>query len=635
MVTSWQTYSSHWDTRSRLTWRSFIKNLLQAGLSPDRANDRGGTPADSMIDHFGFEGTDLERQQMTIDICSDLLKAGGYMTREALDWRHRENIFNPLYYMWRVDGRRNDNLFEDFSFRLIWRIAHEKGLQGKYTSTSNPKECDADLNQDIDLPEELQPLVYKSRKLITAQLRRGVNFYRWIKTYTRWGDGLALILESGHAPTEGALIAACEANCEESVKILVNDQRCFIGEEELEVASFHPNQAIVDLIVSEFIHRRRRLQALAEVHLPRDVQDQLRIESRSLLNVHAYEVYTLLAANSVGLGGLLERHRWSVFDCIGVNLDLADRLWSAGFRGVDETDDDNETCLTRIWENTPPCDLEVFLQKARWLISKGADVYHQKPSGSALHDIGNGVGSILYLMKEEEGCSSKIHSLSEPSKALLRTVLSNKTRDDCDCACSRNGCSPLTTLLSGLLPTRTDHETVAKLIRLFATLLSVVLFHSKPEPEPDEHFKRHLSVVILRFTTFKILDITHTCSHEYRKIKPEEIEEIQDEEKLSIFDLERLLAQFLEELDVHGLQLPSYITGLWRRNMDSFLSAPRPHSVKEITQILELGIILDGYETRGESFLRPSCGRDSLRWNKGAAGRRLKGNLVKPLGFNP
>lgn len=37
----------------------------------------------------------------------------------------------------------------------------------------------------------------------------------------------------------------------------------------------------------------------------------------------------------------------------------------------------------------------------------------------------------------------------------------------------------------------------------------------------------------------------------------------------------------------------------------------------------------------GESFLRPSCGRDSLRWNKGAAGRRLNGNLVKPLGFNP
>jgi len=552
-----------------------------------------------MIDGFGHESSDLEKQQITIDICSDLLKAGGYMTREALDWRHRENVFNPSYYGWRGDGRRKDDLFEDFSFRLIWRIADEKGLQGNYTPKCNRKECDAELNQDIDLPEELQPLVYKSRKLMTAQLRRGTDLHRWIETYTRWGDGLALILQSGHAPTEGALRAACEANCEESVNILVNDHKCFIGNEELAIASFHPNQAIVDLIVSEFIDRRKRLQALAETHLPRSVQAQLRTKSQSLLNVHAYEAYTLLAATSVDLEGLLERHRWSVFDCVGVNLDLADRLWSAGFRGVDDIDDDNKTCLTKAWIDTPPCDLEVFLQKTHWLISKGADVYHQKSSGSALHDIGNSVGSILYWMKEEEDSSSKVHSLSEPSKALLRTVLSDNTRDDCECACSLNGCSPLTTLLSGLLPTRTDPETAAKLIHLFAELLRVVLFHSKSEPEPDQCFKSHLSVGILRFITFRSLDITHTCLHEYRKIEPEEIEKIQDEEELLILDLESLLTQFLEESNVLGLQFPSYITGPWRTNMASFLSTPRPYSVKEITQILESGVILEGHETQG------------------------------------
>lgn len=263
------------------------------------------------------------------------------------------------------------------------------------------------------------------------------------------GDGLALILQSGYAPTKGALRAACEANCEESVKILVNDYQCFIGNEELAIASFHPNKAIADLIVSGFIDRRKRLQALAEAHLPISVQYQLRIESQGLLNVYAYEVYTLLAVSSVDLEGLLERHRWSVFDCVGVNLDLADRLWSAGFRDVDEIDDNNETCLTKAWKETPPCALEVFLQKTHWLISKGADVYHQGSSGSALHDIGKGVGSILYWMKEEDDFSLKIQLLSEPSRALLRTAFSDNTRDNCECACSLNGCSPLTTLLSG------------------------------------------------------------------------------------------------------------------------------------------------------------------------------------------
>lgn len=63
-----------------------------------------------MIVGFGHEGSDMEKQQITIDIYSDLLKAGGYMTQEALDWRHRENVFNPCYYVWIGDGRRTGKL---------------------------------------------------------------------------------------------------------------------------------------------------------------------------------------------------------------------------------------------------------------------------------------------------------------------------------------------------------------------------------------------------------------------------------------------------------------------------------------------------------------------------------------------
>lgn len=96
------------------------------------------------------------------------------------------------------------------------------------------------------------------------------------------------------------------------------------------------------------------------------------------------------------------------------------------FKAVDEQiheiGDNNQTCLTKAWKETPLCDLEVFLQKTHWLISKGADVYHQASSGSALPHIGKSVGSILYWMKEEGNSSLKIHLLSEPSRALLRTV---------------------------------------------------------------------------------------------------------------------------------------------------------------------------------------------------------------------
>lgn len=88
-----------------------------------------------MINGFDDRFNDLNKRQITIDICSDLLKVGGYMTRSALDWRHQENWFNPAYHASRLDGRRTDGLFEDFTFSLIWKIADEKGLQGKNALT--------------------------------------------------------------------------------------------------------------------------------------------------------------------------------------------------------------------------------------------------------------------------------------------------------------------------------------------------------------------------------------------------------------------------------------------------------------------------------------------------------------------
>jgi hypothetical protein len=81
--------------------------------------------------------------------------------------------------------------------------------------------------------------------------------------------------------------------------------------------------------------------------------------------------------------------------------------------------------------------------------------------------------------------------------------------------------------------------------------------------------------------------------HEYRKIEPEEINEIHDEEKLLILDLVSLLKQFSKEFEGHNLHLPSFITGPWRNHMDSFLSLSRPHSTQEISQILETGVIID------------------------------------------
>jgi hypothetical protein len=144
--------------------------------------------------------------------------------------------------------------------------------------------------------------------------------------------------------------------------------------------------------------------------------------------------------------------------------------------------------------------------------------------------------------------------------------------------------------LGGLFPTRIRGDS-RKMVRILADLLTVVL--DDFDAISLERYKNHLGADILRFITFWSLDLTHTCLHEYREIKPEEIREIHDEEKSLILDLVSLLKQFSEEFEEHNLQLPSFIAGPWRTHMDSFLSSYRPHSIQEISQILETGVIID------------------------------------------
>ena len=404
-----------------------------------------------------------------------------------------------------------------------------------------------------------------------------------------------MLLQSEHASLGNALQAACAANSEGSVRLLINDPRCFIGKEHLELASLHPNQAIVDLIVDALIGRRKRLQDLALVHLPREVIDQLNIRTDTLLNVRAYEACTLLSARSVDLGNLLERHVWSVFDCFGINIELASRLFEAGFRDVDAIDEHNETCLTDLPRTTTISqlfELNKLLQKSHWLISKGADVHHKGPSGSALHILGHNVGCVLES-KNEAARHLEIQSLSNSSKALLREILFDNTRDDCECACSLNGSSPLTALLGGLFYSEILWGKGEDCIQILADLLTAVLDDS--DTRSFEPYKNHLGAGILRFIIFQSLDLTHTCQQKNmgwrREMEFEEIQEIHDEEKSGILDLEGLLKQFLEDFEGQNMDLPTFITGPWRTHMDSFLSS-RTLSTEEISKVRETGVIL-------------------------------------------
>ncbi|KAL4936628.1 hypothetical protein BDV06DRAFT_216533 [Aspergillus oleicola] len=507
------------------------------------------------------------QQQATLDICSDLLNAGGYMTHRALDWRHQPNLLFAAYYLRRCDLRWNDTIWRDYSIPLLWNLRDKKELQ------------------DIDLPEELQPLIYRSRDQLLSLLEKGVDFQTWVESYTQWPPGLALLLQYGHTSTETCVVRACEADREESLQLLISTGGFALGPSVLEVAAKQHNPAISKLVVQAPADRRRQLRVFADSYLPDEVKYRLDIGSDCLLDAQAYDVYQLLKKKKklVGIDDLEMQYKWSVYDCIGANLDLAGLLWNTGFRNVDRENKSCRTCLMDLWSTTPPCSLNTFLMKANWFITKGADLNRQKSGSSttALHYLAHDVGEF----------SSELHQLSTESKDLMRRILVDSICDDCCCPCSLNGCSGLTRLLNGLFrgrfPTRTD-----RYMKNLLPILEIVLKAITPLLEPVS--QERLVPCVLQVIACQAVEITHTCVHKKfgdRETCPEEIYEIHDEEKDLISKLEQLLDEFLSP---EKTLLSPDLLAMWWAHVNNAISSHGALSEEEISRILDAGVVLHG-----------------------------------------
>ncbi|KAL3461881.1 hypothetical protein BJX64DRAFT_259906 [Aspergillus heterothallicus] len=538
--------------------------MLQTGLSPNQTNSYGETPADLVVYYF-WNNT---QQQATLDLCSDLLNDGGYMTHHALDWRHQPNVLNPAYHLSRCDLRWNNTLWRDYTVPLLWSL------------------CDRDELQDINLPKELQPLIFRSRSLLLSLLKNGSDFQVWVSSYTQWPPGLSLLLEYGYTPTEECVVRACEADCEESLKFLIGTRGLAIGPSVLEVAAKQHSPAISELVVQALADRRRKLQALADNYLTNELSSRPAVRSDCLLDTEAYDIYQLLKKKIGGIDDLEMQYGWAVYEHIGANLKLADLLWNIGFRNVDGENRYLKTPLMNLWSTSPPCSLNTFLMKANWFITKGADLNRQKTGSSitALHYLSHDVGNILHFMESTARVASELHQLSAESADLIRKILVEEICDDCCCPYSLDGCTGLTRLLDGLFRPWPN-----RCVKTPLPILEVVLEAIMPLLEPVS--QERLYPRLLRYIACQELEITHTCVHgDYkdREICLEEIYEIHDEEKELLSELEQLLEEFIKLGTTSNC--PGSFTAWWIQ-INNALSVRNALSEEEISRIVEVGVI--------------------------------------------
>ena len=353
------------------------------------------------------------------------------------------------------------------------------------------------------------------------------------------------------------------------------------------------------------VDRRRRLMVLAITHLSRQHLEDLKVTDDRLLDEKAFDVYKALERKNVVISPALRVpfHQTTVFhhDCL--TPAIGESLYRCGFLDVDGIGSLGFTPLMVIpfYERG---NIEPTLQRASWLISKGADpgrkaVRHERhehrsytSSTTWAHHLCQWVGGTLSFQADFGAQQTQttrtrffgiLDVLEGECRAFLGYLVSLEFYDSCLCACSNQGCTPAIMMLK--------HRSIflrLLMIEYFTTLL-----------EKRHEVWQRLSQELIRYETFEKLELTHTCCMEFSDGIPicgphisTEHKEIQDEERLLIRKLDTLVAEFTEKYTELGVSLPDFLSGYWKTRMEEIERVEEPLDDEEIAKIEELGVVI-------------------------------------------
>ena len=321
----------------------------------------------------------------------------------------------------------------------------------------------------------------------------------------------------------------------------------------------------------------------------------------------------------------------TVYHCEDLTVEIANELWGAGFREIDTPDDYHMTPLMMIHpisSNSSGGILNDAINYAFWLCQKGALLH--RPQRATLHPVNSKRGSneppigplaihfvadAFSLTVEQEAVDHWIHDsgkrrrgarnllessfparlepliddLSLKCQHFLHSIMLDPSHDGCICACSKNGCLPVTDFLknryTSLLCSDEQQDRYIlewKLLWLFNNV-------------PSEQLHKTVIDAIVRLLTFERLGLRHTCCQKsfehfvFRTIDAEEAEEIRDEDRDGIELLGSLLLKFKENYDDRDLK--TWLREYWYPEMEEILAARDREPIDEAS-LREAGVTL-------------------------------------------
>ena len=349
----------------------------------------------------------------------------------------------------------------------------------------------------------------------------------------------------------------------------VNNERNHCVIQDILRSRYEPSSHIVTVVIETMVQRSNRLRNLAIAHLsPREL-DRLCIscEDRPIQILDAYAAPTANALENVGvkIPGALKPDSvvGTVYNYLyDFSPELADRLWSSGFRDTNFYDEDGFTPLHKACRRGQ-------LDMVNWFMSHGGD-----PMTTAIGHTVNAFHLLSQYFSNYVVRGDYVSSCVLPNRPYMDVVAriaglcGASCRDNCRCACSPQGCTPTTVLF------RRATRTWCQKVNLFSSWCRSLNL----SPGATER----CCLEFARLETFERLGITHVCCNIRMACRvftdpmlQDTIEEIQDEESEMIEKLESWMNLYGEErakFEGPGIDF----LGKWSDMLKDELDVPAP-----------------------------------------------------------
>ena len=449
------------------------------------------------------------------------------------------------------------------------------------------------------------------------------------------GDTASAIVDAEDDNGSTALDYALKMNEPDCVKMLLEASAYMDLELMQNIAKWEQGREkwpVIPILTHFLAERRRELLRFAteSLHQGHDLKN-LNVKEGAMIQEEAFELVQTLLARGVNVPKKFRNVRpGSVYHSAHMNVEMAESLFSSGFdhtaveflgftplMTVDLVALSHRHDAARLLGLDPGA-----LELVDWFLSHGEDLEKPIPKSafnprSGFKDHTQGPRLAHQIASELGRCLRWPLALTgDRCTALLSEILTSPATDSCSCLCAQNGCNAASVfsrqLWGSIRGSNAPHGQPAlgpESVRMIMDRLTKRL-----SGHPGA---RQFASSLFRVSTFERLGMSHACCRyvencgryegpnngvtlailrgEYKIVEimdPDDVTEIQEEDRYLARLLEALVQEFDVKYEESGLSLGDFFRTYWWVRMDE-VEAGTKVSMEELEALRTTGVVLD------------------------------------------